>query len=348
MVTVPQEQCSLDAVAAAAAKLDHAVVRHPVEERLQRLGVVGAAGRIDRLGDDHDPTGRSRGCRAAPSHRASCAVGSSKVGAATTHLAVRAQIRRKNRYMPRRAARARLPPRRITRNDSRLASIGSIQSSWRRLNFYRDAEASKEAPAITSRADLEARVAELERVVATLTALRDENAGRSRATNAPIRSRSPGRCIREACGARGTRSAARRPTARSRYAPSCSSLRRVETRRGREPARPRLIPGRYAHPANGCNGRVSPRSSGDRASPSGGVCAGSNPAEGASRRVRFGLAPRSGRDRALQRVCGAPQRGAVGGTPPSTSRFRRLSASASTTAPPNATPAPSRRCRAAP
>ncbi len=41
--------------------------------------------------------------------------------------------------------------------------------------FYRDAEASKEAPAVTSRADLEARVAELERVVAALTALRDEN-----------------------------------------------------------------------------------------------------------------------------------------------------------------------------
>jgi hypothetical protein len=39
--------------------------------------------------------------------------------------------------------------------------------------FYRDAEASKEAPAVTSRADLEARVAELERVVATLTALRN-------------------------------------------------------------------------------------------------------------------------------------------------------------------------------
>ena len=42
------------------------------------------------------------------------------------------------------------------------------------------------------------------------------------------------------------------------------------------------IAGRYARPANGCDGRVSPRSSGDRASPSGGVCAGSNPAEGAS------------------------------------------------------------------
>jgi hypothetical protein len=39
--------------------------------------------------------------------------------------------------------------------------------------FYRDAEASKTAPAVTSRADLEARVAELERVVATLTALRN-------------------------------------------------------------------------------------------------------------------------------------------------------------------------------
>ncbi|MGO9875580.1 MAG: hypothetical protein ACLPVY_17490 [Acidimicrobiia bacterium] len=40
--------------------------------------------------------------------------------------------------------------------------------------FYRDAPASSDRPAPVSRADLEARVAELERVVATLAALHDE------------------------------------------------------------------------------------------------------------------------------------------------------------------------------
>jgi hypothetical protein len=72
--------------------------------------------------------------------------------------------------------------------------------------FYRDASAAPEAPERKSRADLEARVAELERVVATLTALQNERRAERRMENLdPValtralhprgrrRSRNPGR-----------------------------------------------------------------------------------------------------------------------------------------------------------
>jgi hypothetical protein len=47
--------------------------------------------------------------------------------------------------------------------------------------FYRDARAVSEAPPRLSRADLETRVAELERVVATLTTLQNERRAERRA-----------------------------------------------------------------------------------------------------------------------------------------------------------------------
>ena len=76
----------------------------------------------------------------------------------------------------------------------------------------------------------------------------------------------------------------RRATAPSRCASSCSARRlRVDTRELHTLTEPGSGTRRsgYARPAFGLGGRAGPRSSGDRASPSGGVCAGSNPAEGA-------------------------------------------------------------------
>ena len=220
---------------------------------LQRLGDIGLAGRVDRRGHDH----RARGPRRRRGDGWS-------FGASSRGVVARGPPSRRGRVVdgcPDAGFVARRPAARRAQDSERghqpdyqpekppgSAPIVSIHWSWRTRNSIGRLRRIRR-PVRLSRADLEARVAELERVVATLASLHNERYIERRDRARPTRSRSPRRCTRAAGSRRERPSGVRRMTGRWHCASSCSIRppRADSTQRSRP--RDRAERDGYARPA---------------------------------------------------------------------------------------------------